>query len=130
MNRSLPTSKITPLSKLRPRSVSCLGNYPWCVTVLSLLSRSCCSTIPLRCPPKDTCRVLPERLPFKPHNWTVPFRLTSNRSIESDPAIGINDHPNIVAPARFRYSTSGFTATILFSGRNPCTSHHGDDTAM
>jgi len=36
MNRSLPTSKITPLSKLRPRSVSCLGNYPWCVTVLSL----------------------------------------------------------------------------------------------
>ena len=56
------------------------------------LSQSCGSVIPLFRPAKDASRVLPDRLAFKPHSCTIPFRLTSNGSIESDPAIGINDY--------------------------------------
>ena len=66
---------------------------------------------------------MPDRLAFKPHSCTVPFRLTSNRSIESDPAIGIYDYQNIVAPARFRYSTSGFTGSYR---KPPNAAHHNE----
>jgi hypothetical protein len=43
---------------------------------------------------------------FKSHSCTVPFRLTSNGCIESDPALGSFPRPEPVSPDRFRYSTN------------------------
>ena len=49
--------------------------------------------------------VLPVRSAFKTHSCTIPFRLTSNRCIEGEPAINRFSLPHSWAPARLRYST-------------------------
>ena len=57
---------------------------------------------------KDPPPILPGSSAFKTHSCTIPFRLTSNGCIESEPATGTQPRLEVIAPARLRYSTGVF----------------------